>query len=184
MPLWRLSRRSRPEAAARSLYESIVAQARRAEFFIAGGVPDTLDGRFEMIVLHAHLVFRRLAREAADEEAAKLSQELFDLMFADMDQSLREMGVGDLSVGRRVRAMAEALYGRAAAYDAGLAGDDATLAAALRRNVYGTVEPDETALKAMAAYVRRQDKSLADQPVEALRHGDVTFSPPLEAEQL
>src|SRR5258708_13546969 len=84
-------------------------------------------------------MFAILYRLKAETGAAGLSQDLFDTMFADMDRSLREMGVGDLGVGRRVRAMAEALYGRMAAYEAGLAADDATLSAALRRDLYGSL---------------------------------------------
>src|SRR5699024_11029546 len=143
---------------AQALYRAVVEQARQSVFFTDCGVPDTVDGRFEAIVLHAHLVFRRLAREASDSVATTLSQDLFNLMFADMDQNLREMGVGDPSVGKKVRAMAEALYGRAAAYDAGLRAGEAELVSALRRNLYGTVAPDEAAVRRMAAYVRAADE--------------------------
>src|SRR5581483_7180724 len=135
------------EPPAALLYRSVVEQARRPEFYAAFGVPDTVDGRFDMIALHMFLVLHRL--KAADPD---LGQALFDTMFADMDRSLREMGAGDLGVGRRVRAMAEALSGRIAAYDAGLSADDAALAGALRRNLYGTVPdrvPDERALSAL-----------------------------------
>lgn len=177
MQFWQSLRRGRADAAARALYESVVAQARRPGFFAAHGVPDTLDGRFEMIALHAHLVLRRLGKDARKPESSKLAQALFDLMFADMDQSLREMGVGDLSVGRKIRGMAEAYYGRAAAYDAGLNGGDGLLAAALRRNLYGTVEPEETAVAAMAEYVRRQDAHLSGQPAAALGQGRIDFLP-------
>ncbi|MGB1548449.1 MAG: ubiquinol-cytochrome C chaperone family protein, partial [Alphaproteobacteria bacterium] len=96
---------------ARTLYTQIVAQARRKEFYTAGGVPDTLDGRFEMLALHAFLVLYRLKRLDADE----LAQALFDMMFADMDENLREIGVGDLSVDKRVKRMVSAFYGRVVA---------------------------------------------------------------------
>ncbi|WP_374466727.1 ubiquinol-cytochrome C chaperone family protein, partial [Ferrovibrio sp.] len=92
-----------------ALYRAIVAQSRQAGFYREHGVPDSLDGRFDMIVLHSFLVMRRLRRIGAAAEP--LSQQLFDLMFADMDSNLREIGVGDLSVGKKVKAMAQAFYG-------------------------------------------------------------------------
>jgi cytochrome b pre-mRNA-processing protein 3 len=95
------------------LYGAAVAQARNPAFYVECRVPDTLDGRFDLIVLHLCLLIRRLRREG--ETGATLAQALFDTTFDDMDRSLREMGVGDLGVGRRVKAMASAFYGRATA---------------------------------------------------------------------
>src|SRR5579862_8365539 len=113
------------EAAERA-YGRIVEHARQPGFFIDGGVPDTVDGRFELICLHAFLYLHRLKRES--KRAAPLGQRFFDTMFADFDRSLREMGTGDLSVGREVKRMAEAFYGRVAAYEQGLEADGAALA--------------------------------------------------------
>ena len=127
--------------AAERAYDSVVEQARRPEFFTSLGIPDTLDGRFEVICLHAFLYLRRLKGEAAP--AAAVGQLFFDLMFADFDRSLREIGTGDLSVGRQVKRMAEAFYGRIRAYEDGLAGDDSALGAALARNLYGTATVSE-----------------------------------------
>src|SRR5258708_35195892 len=122
-------------------------------------------------------MFAILYRLKAETGAAGLSQDLFDTMFADMDRSLREMGVGDLGVGRRVRAMAEALYGRMAAYEAGLAADDATLSAALRRNLYGSLGADAPAAGgAVCALVRSSVRKLAGQGVEQLRARDAYLS--------
>lgn len=169
------SRRSDDNHAAALIYRAVVAQARRPAFYAAYGVPDTLDGRFDMIALHMFAVLYRLK---ADTDAAGLSQGLFDTMFGDMDRSLREMGGGDLGVGRRVRAMAEGLYGRMAAYEAGLGADDATLSAALRRNLYGSLGADAPAPEAVAAlcaYVRSSVRNLAGRTVEQLRTGNVTF---------
>jgi cytochrome b pre-mRNA-processing protein 3 len=115
-------RRRQAADAARALYERAVAQARQPGFYTALGVPDSLDGRFDLVAVHVFLLLYRLKRERA--AAAPLAQCLFDVMFDDMDESLRELGVGDLGVGWRVKAMAKALYGRLAAYEAGLAGDD------------------------------------------------------------
>src|SRR5229473_3955560 len=122
--------------AAELAYSRIVEHARQPGFFIDGGVPDTVDGRFELICLHAFLYLHRLKRE--QPQAAPLGQRLFDTMFADFDRSLREMGTGDLSVGREIKRMAEAFYGRVAAYERGLVQGDAMLKAALGRNLFGT----------------------------------------------
>src|SRR6185369_17559638 len=104
-------------------------------FYAAYGVPDTIDGRYDMIVLHAILVLDRL--KSAGGEGNEFAQRLTDYLFSDMDRSLREMGVGDLSVGKKVRRMAEVFYGRAQAYRPALERlDEAALAEALYRNVF------------------------------------------------
>ena len=131
--------RGGPEAVAERLYLALVTQARQPMFFQVLGVPDTVLGRFEMISLHAFMLFQRLR----DTEDGALAQDVHDVMFADMDRSLREMGVGDLGVGKRVKKLASNLYGRIAAYEQGLAGDDATLAAALRRNLFATADAND-----------------------------------------
>jgi cytochrome b pre-mRNA-processing protein 3 len=164
------------QRAAASAYEHVVLQARRPEFFVEIGVPDTVDGRFELICLHAFLYLHRLKRE--QKAAAAVGQRFFDLMFADFDRSLREMGTGDLSVGREVRRMAEAFYGRIAAYEAGLAADDATLQAALARNLFGTADATLSGLAAMAAYLRREAANLAAQDSRQLLTGKLTFGLP------
>lgn len=178
MALGRLFRRNPCEAPARALYERIVAQARRAEFYSVWGVPDTLDGRFELLALHTFLLLHRLKRDHT--ASADLSQALFDTMLADMDQSLRELGAGDLGVGRKVKRMAQGLYGRIAAYEAGLDGPDSELEAALERNLYGTVEPDPAWLSALAAYLRREAGSLAAQGLASLLVGELSFGGPPE----
>ena len=165
-------------AAARA-YEHVVAQSRRPEFFAGIGVPDTVDGRFELICLHAFLYLHRLKRE--QKQASAAGQRFFDLMFTDFDRSLREMGTGDLSVGREVRRMAEAFYGRIAAYESGLAADDATLQAALARNLFGTAAGTQGGLDAMAAYLRREAADLAAQDTGRLLAGEVVFGAPPQA---
>ena len=144
------------------------------------GVADTLDGRFDLICLHVFLLVRRLRREP--EPGSSLAQAVFDAMFSDMDVNLREMGVGDLSVGRRMRAMWEAFNGRAHAYDAALAaGGAAALEAALVRNVWrGTAPPDGCAA-ALARLVRAQAAALDDQPFAALAAGEAAFLPVAKA---
>ncbi len=172
----RLFRRSQFRDRADRLYGRAVEQARHPAFYRDCGVPDTLDGRFDMIALHAILVLRRLRRQGA--EGGKLGQALFDVMMDDMDRSLREMGVGDLGVGRRVKAMARAFYGRAASYEAALAGHDRALADALRRNLFGTVEASSDQVMALAAYVRDVAAALDAQQGPALLAGEVLFHDP------
>ncbi len=174
MSLKGLFKRKGPRGAAAALYARAVEQGRRAEFYARLGVPDTLDGRFEMIALHVFLLLHRLKH---DGEAAELAQALFDVMFDDMDQSLRQIGVGDLSVGKRVKAMARALYGRCAAYEAGLDAGDASLAEALRRNLFGTARPTQMQLELICSYVRREAASLTMQPAATLP-SRLAFGPP------
>ena len=162
--------------AAMLAYHRVVEQARQPIFFAEYGVPDTVDGRFELICLHAFLYLHRLKRERP--LAAPLAQRFFDTMFADFDRSLREMGTGDLSVGRHIKRMAQGFYGRIQAYDAGLAGDDTELGGALLRNLYGTAPPAEAALETMAAYLRREDAGLRDADATELLAGRVGFGPP------
>ena len=169
-------RRNHIRDASELAYGLVVKQARRPEFFASLGVPDTLDGRFELICLHAFLYLRRLKLEG--QSAAALGQRFFDTMFADFDRSLREIGTGDLGVGRQVTRMAEAFYGRVRAYEDGLLGGDAGLCAALARNLYGTAAATPEQLDRVTAYLRREAASLALQPAAALIAGTVAFGAP------
>lgn len=169
--------RERPEkTAALTLYGAIVAQSRRPEFYSQMGVDDTVDGRFEILVLHAGLVMRRLTPLGG--RAARVSQALFDVMFQDLDHTLREMGVGDVTVPRRIKEMSEAFYGRSVAYDRALAeaGLEA-LAAALFRNVYRGQAA--TAAGALARYAHGVSARLASQSADEICDGRVQF-PELE----
>jgi cytochrome b pre-mRNA-processing protein 3 len=159
---------SRPHAArqacAERLYAAAAAQSRAAVPFRDHGVPDTLDGRFDFLCCHIFLLIRRIGREG--DAGAALAQDIYDLLFADMDRTLRELGVGDLGVARRVQEMAEALMGRIKAYgDALDSSEAAPLAAALRRNLFGTLDGvSEVAVSAVAAYMRSCDARIARQP--------------------
>ncbi len=176
MALAKLFRRSTATDAAHRLYVALVKQARKTEFFAACGVPDTVQGRFEMIALHAFLVLHRLKRDHG--QSARLAQELFDVMFDDMDRNLREMGAGDLGVGRRVKRLAKGFYGRIAAYEAGLKRDQETLGATLEPYLYGTAGANAACRKAMAAYMRREAEALAAMPIGDLLEGRLGFGPP------
>ena len=162
--------------AAALLYEAIVAQARRPEFYRVFGVPDSIDGRFEMIALHAFLALRQLRLDGPD--AARTAQALFDRMFADFDRSFREMGAGDLGVGRRVKTLAKQFYGRLAAYGAALEGNGADLADALARNIYGGMTPDRERIAALSAYLRREAAAVAAQDAAERRSGVLRFGAP------
>lgn len=165
----------RPWDAARRLYVCVVKQARQPGFYLTCGVPDTADGRFDMILLHAFLLLRRTKRD--HDRTAYLGQAFFDLMFADMDQNLREMGLGDLAVGKRVKGMAAAFYGRIQAYEDGLAGDEAALVDSLRRNLYRKTEPDDSQLSTVADYMRREAARLDHIDTDRLLRGELDFGP-------
>lgn len=160
---------------ARALYVALVAQARQPGFYRDWEVPDTLDGRFELVALHAFLLLHRLKAERT--ASADLAQALFDILFADMDQSLRELGVGDLGVGPRIKRMAEAFYGRIAAYQEALEGPGGNPEAALARNLYGTTSPSPATLAAMAGYLRASTLLLGKQRLDALAAGRASFPP-------
>lgn len=171
MPLAALLRR-KSRNAAQALYSAIVAASRAPVFYEDWGVPDTLDGRFELIALHAFLALRRLKQSA---ESAAFAQVLFDTMFADLDRSLREMGASDLGVGRQVKTMAKAFYGRILAYERGLTGSD-SLESALRRNLYGTTTPSAAQVAAVIGYLRRQSHALEGAPVALLLSGELPLA--------
>ena len=168
-----LFRRTRGDGDTTALYDSIVAQARMPEFYVSCEVPDTVDGRFDMIALHAFMVLRRIKDQHRDT-----AQALLEVIFDDMDRSLREMGAGDLGVGRRIKAMATALYGRINAYEEALEVSEEALADALRRNLYGTIDPDPGSVATMAAYVRTVVTTLENQTPQNISTGNVSFGPP------
>jgi cytochrome b pre-mRNA-processing protein 3 len=162
----------KPAAAHRRLYEAIVAAARHPVPYAGWQVPDTVDGRFDMVAIHAYLALDRLKGGDAD-----FRQALVDELFADMDRSLREMGVGDLSVGKKVRQMAEVFYGRVAAYDLALPQGMQALESALGRNVFPDGAPLGSAAK-LAAYVREARDMLASLPAGELLQGRIVFPEP------
>lgn len=164
-------------AAAQTLYASVVAKSRETPFYAEFGVPDTVDGRFDMIVIHAMLVFRCL--RDGGKEADDTGQALFDLMFMDMDRSLREMGVGDLSVSRHIKKMAQAFYGRAAMYEKGLDGDAHALLEALDVNVFRNGSARSEVKGAMADYLRRAAAHIGGQDVSEVVAGRIDFTVPV-----
>jgi len=158
-----------------ALYGAIVAQARSVTFYADYRVPDTVEGRFDLIVLHLVLLLNRLGRSA--EAWRGLGQELFDAFCGDLDANLREMGVGDLAVPRRMQAFAEAFYGRQAAYLAALeAADQRLFEKALARNIFPA--GNEAGAAQLARYARAAVISLDAQDDGALIRGEVVFPAP------
>lgn len=172
----RFRRGVRPDTIS-ALYGMIVAQARLPCFYQAYAVPDTVNGRFDVIVLHLAPVVERLSAEPSLREVA---QGLFDLFWQDMDHNLREMGVGDLAVPKRMKGLGEAFYGRSGAYRHALADDDPRpLVEALIRNIYVEGAPAGVPER-LGAYLRQIVRELAAQEPAALARGILRFPDPHE----
>lgn len=166
----------------RRVYAEIVAQARQEALYTALEVPDTLEGRYEMVMLHAFLLMERL-KQGGEEESA-LAQAVFDDMFMDMDHNLREIGIADVRVGKHIRRMAEMFYGRVEAYGEALKEPEEAralerLQAALDRNVHPGSE-DPHPVGGLARYVLRQRHALAEQPLAAILDGKAGFAAEVE----
>jgi len=158
------------------LYGAIVAQARLPCFYREYGVPDTLNGRFDLLVLHLSMVLDRFAEEP---QLRELGQALFDHFCTDMDHNLREMGVGDLSVPKHMQRVGEAFYGRAQAYRAGLADKgQRALTEALERNIYGQETAGQAAAARLAAYMREAVAELRAQPASQVLAAKLTMPNP------
>ncbi len=161
--------------AGRSLYRSAAAQARRPEFYAVLGVPDTVQGRFELYALHVVLLLRRL--KGRGEQAAETSQAVFDAFLRGLDDSLRDLGVGDLSMGKQMRKLGESVYGRIRSYDAALTAlpDESELAAVIARLALAGREEDPAPL---TAYAARAAAALEAQPLERLCAGEAAWPSP------
>lgn len=163
------------QVAGQELYARVVAQSRTPGLYADLGAPDTPEGRFEIYSLHTYLLLERLKGQG--EQAADTAQVLFDTYLSGLDHGLRELGVGDLSVGKRMRKLGEAFYGRVHAFEAALAAlpDRAPLEALVARTVYA--KADAAQAPRLAAYVVAQREALAGQPLDRLNAGDVTWRP-------
>ncbi|HKP79136.1 MAG TPA: ubiquinol-cytochrome C chaperone family protein, partial [Phenylobacterium sp.] len=138
------------QLAGRELYARVVAQARNPTLYLDLGVPDTVEGRFELYSLHVYLLLERLKGQGP--QAAETAQALFDTYLSGLDNALRELGVGDTVVGKRMRKLGEAFYGRIQSAEAALAAlpDRAALEALLARTAYAAADPAKA--PALAAY--------------------------------
>lgn len=159
MPLLDLFKSDPVKQAAYPMYREAGEKARRVRFFTEFDIVDDFDGRFDLLVLHVHLLIRRLRR--LPDNGKKAQQHLFDVFIGDLDQGLRMSGVGDIGIGHRVKKMTHAYYGRAVAYDEALDdGDQDKMIAALWRNLYREREVDKGLLSFIAAYFQAQEARL------------------------
>lgn len=171
-----LDRFLKPRAAnlaGRKLYVAVVDQARKPFLYADFGVPDTVEGRFELYTLHVFLLLDRLRGQGG--RSSETSQALFDTYVSALDDALREMGVGDLSVGKKMRKLGEAFYGRVKSYEAAFKGlpETAELQALLARTVYA--QGGAEGVGRLADYVTAQRAHLAEQGLDGLLDGDVTW---------
>ncbi len=161
---------------AQLLYTKLVTQARNPYFYTDLGVEDSLDGRFDMMSLHLYLVLDRLENEPT---AIKMTQYMVNYMIADVDRNFREMGIGDMSVGKKVQKLATALYGRLEAYQVAYdkISDDsgAAFEAALCRNIYRSDDQVSLPLASLRQYVTQQKECLAKQSIDGFLTGEITF---------
>jgi cytochrome b pre-mRNA-processing protein 3 len=151
-----LKKSNKERELANRLHEAIIGRARAPEFFERFGVPDTLDGRFDLVVLHSWLALGRLRDEPALHE---VSQRLTNMLFAAFDEGLRELGISDMGMGRRMKKIADAFYGRFKAYDE--ASDETAMADALSRNLYRGNAKQAEAANAVSRYVFAAKAALA-----------------------
>ena len=172
--LWPFNQFRKPQVPPRgtieTIYGMIVTQAREPLFYRDLGVPDTVNGRFDLLLMHLWLVLRRLK---SVEAGSVLSQQLFDHFCQDMDDNLREMGVGDLTVPKRMQAFGEAFYGRTAAYDLSLTAGPEALAQAFCKNILNGEKPDKAGL--LATYALRVMSELDATGEAALLQGQWKF---------
>jgi cytochrome b pre-mRNA-processing protein 3 len=173
-----LRQRSFTSGIGRKLYDSIVARARAEPFYRDLLVPDTAEGRFELIVLHLYLVLERLRSEGAAGD--RLSRAVIEAFVTDMDDSMREFGIGDMGVPRRVKRAAAAVYERSAAYTAAQQGEAGVLAQVLAEHIYFGACSDGRLPDQLAAYVRRTAAELEAVSSRRLLGGDLVFSRSIE----
>ncbi|TYO66575.1 ubiquinol-cytochrome C chaperone [Bradyrhizobium hipponense] len=176
--LWPFNHFRKPRLAPRgtieAIYGMIVTQAREPIFYRDLGVPDTVNGRFDLLLLHLWLLLRRLRTVSG---GAELSQALFDRFCEDMDDNLREMGVGDQSVPKRMRAFGEAFYGRAKAYDEAMEDGGEALASAICKNILNGAGMDQA--RQLSAYAQATAADLARTSEAALLDATFVFPPAL-----
>ena len=179
-----LFRRSRQRDTISTLYGTIVAQARLPVFYRDYAVADTVNGRFDLIVLHLALVLDRLAQDTALQT---IGQGIFDQFCRDMDDNLREMGIGDLKVPKEMRRMGEAFYGRSQAYLAAIPAalgsdhDSRALIKALTRNLYGDAPSANAVAPRLADYMLVAVVDLKAQEADSLAAGVLRFPNPAAA---
>jgi cytochrome b pre-mRNA-processing protein 3 len=172
------SRRKQVSQIAEDIYSCALLNTRERFFYERGGVPDTFDGRFDLLLVHIFIIFHLLMAGTRFKNKAVL-QALFDRMFDDMDQSLREMGAGDIGVSRQIKRMMDAFNGRMQAYQEAVISDTSEdlIEQALLRNLYGTVQSDvdPNCLSKMKSFVEINIADNRNYRVEKILRGDIVF---------
>lgn len=159
---------------AHATYVTLVSQSRKPWFYASQGVSDTVDGRFDVIILHLFLLIHRLRGESS-QEAAYFARTLSEVFFSDMDRNIREMGSTDTGVGKRIKNMAQAFYGRLSAYENGMLASS-QLREAIRNNLYRASDTvSDSQLIAIEDYMKRNRDQLAAQRIETILAGGSTF---------
>ena len=167
-----------------SLYQKIITQARLPIFYQHYGVADTGDGRFDSLALHMILVLDILTKKNIDNDnlaevkkIERISKELIEVMVEDLDHNFREMGVGDLAVGKRIKGMLKGFYGRMKSYQAGFQ-DETLLKQSLTRNLYRKIDIDSNSLDIMSGYIIKQCAHLQNCDIQNICAGDFSFYQP------
>ena len=173
---------ARPGAGAEAAYAAIVAQARQPAFYARMGVADSHAGRFRMIALHVILLMEALLDDDAGVRGARpareeLARAVQELMFDELDASLREMGVSDLAVPKRMRRLADAFYAQHAALRTTLAADEAALRQALREHIYAETD-DASGAGMLARYVVEAQRALAQAAFSQVAAGHIPWPAP------
>lgn len=163
------------------LFLSIIEQSRLPFFYADMGVADSIDGRFDVMVLHMAILLDKLDMHSDEvPEAMKLRRIVQEIMFDNLDLTLREIGVGDLGVGKKIKVMAEAFYGRVKAYQALFLSENLEeMSEAIKRNVYRGNETDKNILSHLSAYIFKMQHDVSKQPIVDIMEGKITFLKPV-----
>ena len=161
------------------LYSSIIAQSRLTIFYSDLAVEDNLDGRFDVLALHMSLILDKLDLHGKEANVADLKRILQEIMFDNLDLTLREIGVGDLGVGKKIKVMAEAFFGRMMVYqDLFRLGDTDKMSKTLHRNLYREKDVSPDILNYMSIYVFNEHKNVTGQSIDDIMSGVINFTEP------
>lgn len=165
--------------AAYNLFNIVIEQSRIIEFYEKYSVEDSLDGRFDLMSLHMAIVLEKLDRHKKIKYVPEYKRILQEIMFDNLDLTLREIGVGDLGVGKKIKVMAEAFYGRMLAYqNLFLEKNEIEMSNTLKRNLYREKAINENVLKSMVSYIYQQYEFILEQNIEKILEGQIEFQLP------
>ncbi|MEK6746317.1 MAG: ubiquinol-cytochrome C chaperone family protein [Pseudomonadota bacterium] len=159
---------------AHEAYVALVNQARKPFFYQECAVADTLDGRFDVIIIHVFMLTQRLKNDSQEFLRPEFIRAVWEVFFSDMDRSLREMGASDTGIGKRVKKMAQAFYGRIDSYEKTVA-NAAEFKESLKRNLYRGAEVEEKQISSLVSYVLRNLEHLQKQDITAIVKGELSF---------